>query len=73
MKSDVQKYAEGCLLCQQTKYQTSTQGLLQPLPIPSRPWTDITMDFIVSLPSSEGYTIIFVVIDRLTKVFIWGH
>lgn len=69
MKSDVHKYVEGCLLCQQTKYQTSkTQGLLQPLLIPSCPWTDITMDFIVSLPLSKGYTAILVVIDRLTKV-----
>lgn len=42
-------------------------GLLQPLPLPSRPWEHITMDFIEDLPKSEGKNTIFVIVDRFGK------
>jgi hypothetical protein len=42
-------------------------GLLQPLPLPSQVWEDLSMDFITHLPNSFGHTIIWVVCDRLTK------
>ena len=41
--------------------------MLQPLPIPERPWESVSMDFITGLPISEGYMNIMVVVDRLTK------
>nr|KYP38858.1 Retrotransposable element Tf2 [Cajanus cajan] len=57
-----------CPICQQNKYETQKpRGLLQPLNSPSKVWEEVTMDFITSLPSSHGYTIIWVVCDCLSK------
>lgn len=43
-------------------------GLLQPLPVPTRKWESISMDFITQLPrTTSGYDAIWVVVDRLSK------
>ena len=56
LKDDVQAFVKTCLVCQQDKIEQSTPaGLLEPLPIPERPWESFSMDFIVGLPTSEGY------------------
>ena len=68
MRQDVHNYVASCHSCQITKYvPAKPQGLLQPLPIPQRPWVDISMDFIVQLPKSAGFTAILVVVDRFSK------
>ncbi|KAI5343301.1 hypothetical protein L3X38_011177 [Prunus dulcis] len=47
--------------------QKQQGGLLEPLPVPTRPWESLSMDFIVSLPKSKGSGLILVVVDRFTK------
>src|SRR5690606_22736907 len=42
-------------------------GVLKPLPIPTKPWQDISMDFVTRLTSSEGCDAIWIVVCRLRK------
>ena len=73
MRADVRRFVAACVVCQATKYITDKpSGLLQPLPIPDTVWSAASMDFIVGLPSSYGYTAIMVVVDRLSKYAHFG-
>ena len=68
MCMDVQRYVRSCDLCQRMKWGRRNNGLLQPLPIPDRPWQDIRMDLITGLPlTANGFDAIFTFVDRLSK------
>ncbi|EED23129.1 retrotransposon polyprotein, putative [Talaromyces stipitatus ATCC 10500] len=43
-------------------------GLLQPLPIPARPWQYISMDFMTYPVDKGGYDTVFVIVDRFSKI-----
>ncbi|KAG1962189.1 retrotransposable element [Pimephales promelas] len=65
---DTRRFVAACSVCAQTKSGNSPPaGLLRPLPIPSRPWSHIALDFVTGLPASAGKTIILTVIDRFSK------
>lgn len=67
-RGDVVSYVKTCLVFQQDKVENQVaRGLLQSLPIAERPWETVTMDFIVALPTSEGYISIIVVVDKFSK------
>lgn len=71
MKTDVKRFIRECDVYQRVKAKNlSPAGLSQPLPIPDRPWLSISIDFIEGLPLSQGHSVIWVVVDRLTK---FGH
>ncbi|WVY96197.1 hypothetical protein V8G54_028348 [Vigna mungo] len=68
MKRDIKEFVMQCAVCQCNKTETlAPAGLLQPLPIPTQVWSDISMDFIGGLPKVQGKDTILVVVDRLTK------
>ncbi|KAL4023299.1 hypothetical protein IC575_017051 [Cucumis melo] len=69
MKREVADFVSRCLVCQQVKApRQCPAGLLQPLSVPGWKWESVSMDFITGLPKTlKGYTVIWVVVDRLTK------
>ncbi|PKI66399.1 hypothetical protein CRG98_013201 [Punica granatum] len=68
LRDDVEIFVKTCLVCQQDKTeQKSAAGLLEPLPIPERPWESVSMDFTVNLPKSKGCQTLMVVVDRFSK------
>lgn len=68
MKKDFQDFINACDTCRKCKTENvAYPGLLQPLAIPERPWSQITMDFVEALPNSEGKSVIWVIVDRMTK------
>src|SRR5258706_3732766 len=72
----VKDYVASCATCTHTKSaRHKPYGKLKQLPIPSRPWSSISMDFIEQLPASENFSPILVAVHHLTKqaIFIPSH
>jgi hypothetical protein len=70
MNATIEKYVVSCDACQRNKpSQQSPIGLMKPLPIPDRPWQQVSMDLITALPRSKlGNDAIVVFVDKLTKM-----
>jgi transposase InsO family protein len=71
MRELVDRYVRNCHLCRRSKAPRDRySGLLNPLSIPDRPWTDISMDFVTGLPLSMNglYNAILMVVCRLSKM-----
>src|SRR5215813_10123300 len=73
MSREIEEYVRACELCVRTKAsRIAPPGFLQPLPVPFRAWSDISVDYITPLPVSEDngrkYKHILVVVCRLTKM-----
>ena len=70
MKRDIEDYVRGCVVCAAVKpSQQLPAGLLQPLPIPHRPWDVISIDFIGPLARTKDYfDSVLVVVDKFSKM-----
>jgi transposase InsO family protein len=71
LNADVQSYCETCEICKRSKPSNQKPyGLLNPLPVPMRPWEAVGIDFVGPLPVSKNrdgiYDTITVIIDLLT-------
>ncbi|KAL0147024.1 hypothetical protein M9458_057548, partial [Cirrhinus mrigala] len=68
MARDIRDFVLACSACARGKTSNRPpEGLLQPLSVPSRPWSDIALDFITALPLSQGNTVVLTVVDRFSK------
>jgi len=66
---DVGRYVEGCDLCQKMKNRTEeVVGKLKLSEVLEKPWTHLTVDFIIKLLVVAGKDTILVVCDRLSKM-----
>ena len=69
MARDTREFVAACSVCARGKStHKPPAGLLRPLPIPSRPWSHIAVDFVTGLPPSQGNTVILTVVDRFSKM-----
>ncbi|CAL2256728.1 unnamed protein product [Prunus armeniaca] len=71
MHLDVSGYIRGYVICNTSKPSNRKLGLYLPLPVPTRPWENISMDFLGGLPKTKsGTDYLFVVVDRFSKMVI---
>ena len=69
LKRHVAQIVAQCRTCAVAKQQRQNTGLYTPLPVPDRPWQDLSMDFILGLPKSpRKHDSIFMVVDRFSKI-----
>ena len=67
-RNAIQDFIRACVVCQRNKVEhLHPAGLLQPLPIPSAVWQDVSMDFIEALSKVGGKSVILTVVDRFSK------
>ena len=65
---DVRLYVSSSSVCAQSKAPMHLpRGKLQPLPVPQRPWSHLSVEFLTDLPPSQGNTTFLVVVDRFSK------
>ncbi|KAK3511404.1 hypothetical protein QTP70_007228 [Hemibagrus guttatus] len=68
MTADVRRYVQGCKGCAMSKDPCHLPaGKLLSLPVPSRPWSHLGVDFVTNLPTSRNHTCVFMVVDRFSK------
>jgi len=69
MSKMTSEFCRTCESCQRAKTSNrAPAGKLHSLPIPTKPWDSIGMDFVGPFPESKGFNYLWVVICRLTSM-----
>jgi hypothetical protein len=65
----MRRYVSRCTSYNKAKFRLNPHGLYIPLSVPSVPWEDISIDFVLGLPRTKrGRDSIFVVVDHFSKM-----
>src|SRR5947209_8561784 len=68
MYKDVEQYIAHCGVCAQNKgHQNQPVGMIHPLPVPKRPWLDISVNLVIGLSMDKGFDSVCMVVDRFSK------
>ena len=71
MLESVSCFIRGLSLCAVSKPSNRKLGLDTSLPVPSRPWKSVSMDFVGGIPlSRKGHDYLYVVLDRFDNMFM---
>ena len=71
MKNIVTHYVKGCVMCSVSKPSNRKLELYTPLPILSRPWESVSMDFVGGLPlPRKSHDYLYVIVDHFSKMCI---
>ena len=69
LQKDVSEFVKSCERCLKSKPQFGKkEGVLMPIPVASKPFVELTMDFFSGLPESGGFDRVWVIVDRFTKM-----
>jgi len=69
MSKDIQDILKRCATCQLAKSHSLPHSLHTPLPIATLSWLDVSIEFILALPKTQGNKdSIFVVVDRFSNI-----
>jgi transposase InsO family protein len=78
MRREIDQHVVECVTCGRTKARTHRPyGELAALPVPERPWQDITVDFVTGLPTSidprthKPCDAVLVIVDKFTKYALY--
>lgn len=63
------EHIQSCSICDQAKHHPDKpSGFLYPLPVPTKPFEILYVDFVLNLPIVRGYNTIFVCLENLSKL-----
>ncbi|PKA45832.1 hypothetical protein AXF42_Ash021453 [Apostasia shenzhenica] len=69
MKRDVKHFVDRCKVCQMSKGLSINASHYMPLPVPTCPWKEISLDFVLGLPQTQRrFDSILVVVDRFSNI-----
>ena len=69
VSKDTQYILRRCATCQVAKSHSLPHGLYTPLPVPTLPWVDVSMDFVLGLPKAQrSKDSIFAMVNRFSKM-----